>query len=73
MADLLVCGAKTFSHVQIFALDQNKRKGTIPLCTVEVRDCGTPQHLKCKSNLILQNKTDIIRLISCTTRVLAKG
>lgn len=73
MADLLLCGAKTFSHVQIFAPDQNKRKGTIPLCTMEVRDCGTPQHLKCKSNLIWQNKTDIIRLDSCTTRVLAKG
>lgn len=73
MADLLLCGAKTFSHVQIFAPDQNKRKGTIPLCTVEVRDCGTPQHLKRKSMLILQNKTDIIRLDSCITYVLAKG
>lgn len=48
MADVLVCRPKTFSHVQIFALDWNKRKATIPLCTMDLSDCGTPQHLKCK-------------------------
>ena len=72
-ADVLVCRTKTFSHVQIFVLDQNKRKATIPLCTMEVRDCGTPQHLKCKSNLIVQNKADILWIVSRATRVLATG
>lgn len=73
MVDVLVCRAKTFSHVQIFVLDQNKRTATLPLCTMEARDCGTPQHLKCKSNLILQNKADILWIVSWATCVLAKG
>lgn len=73
MADALVCRAKTFLSVQIFARNQNKRKATITLCTVETRDCGTPQHLNGKSNTVLQNKTGILWIGSCTTRVLAKG
>lgn len=67
MADGLVCRARAFSHVQIFALDQNKRKATIPLCTLEVTNCGTLQHLKGESNLTLQNMAERLWIVSCAT------